>query len=241
MDDNKPFWERFSPHYAGFMRRSQGTYQQLCKAMRPFLKQDMNVLELACGTGQLSLPLSPYVWSWEATDFSAEMIRQAKKQIHTPQLHFSVQDATQLPYGPERFDAVVISNALHVMPHPEKALAEAWRVLKPGGWLFAPTFVWGKSRSARFRLWFMELSGFRVYHPWNAGELTAYLSRCGYAIVCHQLLGSSLAPLCCLIARKNPGRWIAAQQTTALPAQLDYAKLRKDEKPCGNTQWKSTE
>lgn len=133
MDDNKQFWERFSRHYAGFMRRSQATYQQICKAMRPFLKRDMDVLELACGTGQLSVPLSPCVRSWEATDFSAEMIRQAKKQVHSSRLHFSVQDATKLPYGPESFDAVVISNALHVMPHPEKALAEAWRVLKPGG------------------------------------------------------------------------------------------------------------
>ena len=123
MDDNKQFWERFSRHYSGFMRRSRATYQQICKAMRPFLKRDMDVLELACGTGQLSVPLSPCVRSWEATDFSAEMIRQAKKQVHSSRLHFSVQDATKLPYGPESFDAVVISNALHVMPHPEKALA----------------------------------------------------------------------------------------------------------------------
>jgi len=99
MDDNKQFWERFSRHYAGFMRRSQATYQQICKAMRPFLKRDMDVLELACGTGQLSVPLSPCVRSWEATDFSAEMIRQAKKQVHSSRLHFSVQDATKLRCG----------------------------------------------------------------------------------------------------------------------------------------------
>ena len=59
-----------------------------------FLKRDMDVLELACGTGQLSVPLSPCVRSWEATDFSAEMIRQAKKQVHSSRLHFSVQDTT---------------------------------------------------------------------------------------------------------------------------------------------------
>ena len=41
MDDNKQFWERFSRHYSGFIRRSQTTYQQICKAMRPFLKRDM--------------------------------------------------------------------------------------------------------------------------------------------------------------------------------------------------------
>ena len=205
MDDNKQFWERFSRYCAGFMRRSQAPYQQICKAIRPFLQQDMDVLELACGTGQLSVPLSPYVRAWEATDFSAEMIRLAKTQIYSSRLHFSVQDATKLSYGPERFDAVVISNALHVMPHPEKALVEAWRVLKPGGWLFAPTFVWGKSQSARFQLWVMGLSGFRVYHAWTARSLTAYLAERGYTIVRHQLFPGRPAPLCCLVARKVPG------------------------------------
>ena len=186
------------------------------------------MLELACGTGQLSVPLSPCVRSWEATDFSSEMIRQAKKQIYSSRLHFSVQDATKLPYGPESFDAVVISNALHIMPHPEKALTEAWRVLKPGGLLFAPTFVWGKSRSARLRLWFMGLSGFRVYHVWTAGELMAYLSERRYSIVRHQLLGSSLAPLCCLMARKIPDERTAAWQTTVRSAQLDHTKAKEE-------------
>ena len=69
----------------------------------------------------------------EATDFSEEMIRQAKAKTHSSRLHFSVQDATSLPYAEETFDAAVISNALHIMPEPEKALAEIRRVLKPSG------------------------------------------------------------------------------------------------------------
>ena len=202
--DNKRFWDRCSKYYPAFIRHSEKTYLQIRKTIRPFLKRDMDVLELACGTGQLSVPLSPYVRTWEATDFSPEMVTQAKKQLHTSRLHFSVQDATKLPYGPESFDAVVISNALHIMPQPEKALSEAWRVLKPGGFLFTPTFVWGNGRWARFRLWVMGLSGFHVYHSWNAGELMAYLSEHGYTIVCHQLFGSKFTPLCCLIAQKPP-------------------------------------
>lgn len=87
----------------------------------------MNVLELACGTGQLSYPLSGRVRLWEATDFSEAMIAEAKKNNTFRRLHFSVQDATALPYAPESFDAVVISNALHIMPHPEKALSEIRR------------------------------------------------------------------------------------------------------------------
>lgn len=202
--DNKRFWDRCSKYYPAFIRHSEKTYLQTRKTIRPFLKRDMDVLELACGTGQLSVPLSPYVRTWEATDFSPEMVKQAKKQLHTSRLHFSVQDATKLPYGPESFDAVVISNALHIMLQPEKALAEAWRVLKPGGFLFTPTFVWGNGRWAGFQLWIMGLSGFHVYHRWNAGELMAYLSEHGYTIVCHQLFGSKFAPFCCLIAQKPP-------------------------------------
>ena len=183
---------------------------------------------MACGTGQLSVPLSPCVRSWEATDFSAEMIRQAKKQVYSSRLHFSVQDATKLPYGPESFDAVVISNAPPCHASPRKSSGGSLAGFEAGGWLFAPTFVWGKSRSARLRLRFLGLSGFRVYHVWTAGELMAYLSERGYSIVRHPLLGSSLAPLCCLMARKIPDERSAARQTTFRSAQLDDPKVKKE-------------
>ena len=50
-------------------------------------------------------------------------------------------DATALPYADDSFDAVLIANALHVMPEPEKALREIDRVLRPGGILIAPNFM----------------------------------------------------------------------------------------------------
>ena len=107
-------------HYSKFMRRSAPIYAEICNHIRPHLTRDMNVLELACGTGQLSFPLSPYVRLWEATDASSKMIAEAKKQTGSSRLHFSVQDASRLPYASETFDAVVIANALHILPEPEK-------------------------------------------------------------------------------------------------------------------------
>ena len=79
--DDKRFWDRYSKNYSALMRRSERMYLQIHKAIRPFLKRDMDVLELACGTGQLSVPLSPYVRTWEATDFSPEMVTQAKNSF----------------------------------------------------------------------------------------------------------------------------------------------------------------
>jgi len=202
--DNKAFWQRFAKLYGPVMERSGATlYRNICDRIKPYLKRDMNVLELACGTGQLSCPLSGRVRLWEATDFSPAMIAEAKKKNCSSRLHFSVQDATALPYASESFDAVVIANALHIMPDPDKALAEIRRVLKPEGLLFAPTFVHGEGIGFRVRVQIMKLAGFRTYHEWDAEGLVEYLSAQGFTVFVHEVLGVSLAPLCCAAAKRK--------------------------------------
>ena len=122
--DNKQFWQRWASCYGPLMQSSEPLYAAIAQQMQPHLTPEMNVLELACGSGQLSFRLSRLVRDWEATDFSPKMIAQAKLKPRGAGLHFSVQDATSLPYADETFDAVLIANALHIMPRPEKALAE---------------------------------------------------------------------------------------------------------------------
>ena len=192
------FWQGMAAHYTKFMRRSAPVYAEICNRIRPHLTRDMNVLELASGTGQLSFPLSPYVRLWEATDVSSSMIAEAKKRTGSSRLHFSVQDAAHLPYVSETFD-VVIANALHILPEPDRVLREARRVLKPGGWLFAPTFVHAGGKLARLRTWGMERTGFRIYH---AGEFIAYLSSHDFWVVEHALLGGRVLPVCYAAGRK---------------------------------------
>lgn len=202
--DNKAFWQRFARLYGPVMEKSGAKfYRDICDRIRPHLSRDMDVLELACGTGQLSYPLFSRVRLWEATDFSPNMIAQAKKKNCSARLHFSVQDATALPYAPESFDAVVIANALHIIPDPDKALGEIRRVLKPGGLLFAPTFVHGEGKGFRVRVRIMKLAGFRTYHEWSAAGFAEYLSAHGFAVFDQTVLGGSLAPLCCAAAKKE--------------------------------------
>lgn len=201
--DNRDFWQRLARLYGPLMGRSAGLYADVCARIRPRLSREMNVLELACGTGQLSFPLSSRVRLWEATDFSPNMIREAQRRPGSSRLHFSVQDATCLPYGDETFDAVVIANALHIMPHPELALAEIRRVLKPDGLLFAPTFVHGEGRGLRGGLMKLSrLAGFRAYHRWDAAALADYVAGHGFQVTDRPLLDGFLVPLCCLAAKK---------------------------------------
>lgn len=191
--DNKGFWDRWARRYDRAMSADKDTYARILNRMKRKLNRNMVVLELACGTGILSVQLAGNVKMLEATDFSEEMIKQARRKCHSARLHFSVQDATALPYAPETFDAVVISNALHIMPSPGKALAEIKRVLKPDGILIAPTFTVAGSVFGRIKIRIMELSGFRVFHKWDPQKYLDFLKANGFTITDSKVYGGVLA------------------------------------------------
>lgn len=200
---DKSFWDKWAGFYDRFMRSHERLYDEIAIEMKGSLNREMFVLELACGTGMISRRIVGSVKSLEATDFSEKMIAEAKKNVHSVRAHFSVQDAASLFYAPESFDAVVIANALHVLPEPQKVLAEIDRVLKPGGLLLAPTFVHGEGLGFRVRTSLMKLVGFRVCHKWSADEFAALISEHGFSVTQQNVMGSSIAPLCYLAARKN--------------------------------------
>lgn len=193
MKDNKDFWDSWAGRYDRVMQGDTDTYARIVNRMKGKLNRNMYVLELACGTGILSVQLAGSVKLLEATDFSEEMIKQAKQKCHSTRLHFSVQDATALPYAPQTFDTVIISNALHIMPQPEKALAEIRRVLKPDGILIAPTFTAAGNLLGRMKIWIMELSGFKVFHRWNPQEYLDFLRKNGFAVTDIEVYGGRLA------------------------------------------------
>lgn len=202
--DNKKFWQRFAKLYSPFMEKGNSElYDNISKAVKPKLNKDMNVLELACGSGQLSFRLAKYARQWEAIDLSENMIAEAKKKPRPKGLYFSVQDATKLPYADESFDAVMIANALHIMPEPDKAMSEIRRVLKKDGILFAPTFIHGDGAGYSIHIRLMNLIGFKTYSKWNADEFTGYIEAHGFKLIEQKVMGSTLTPLCCLIAAKK--------------------------------------
>ena len=117
----------------------------------------------------------------EAADVSAEMIAEAKRDNRSAKLHFSVQDMFRLPYADKSFDVVIVSNALHIVPQPEKALAEIRRVLKDDGVLIAPTFTHaGNSFSGK--AFFMKLAGFPLHSRWTSEEYLRFLRQNGWAV-----------------------------------------------------------
>lgn len=129
MRNSQNFWDKNAGRYDRFMRKDAAAYERLYELLRPVVRQK-TVLELATGTGLIAKHIVRYADHIEATDASQKMIEQAKQGVKSAKLYFSVQDMFHLPYADQSFDVVIVVNALHIVPEPEKALSEIRRVLK---------------------------------------------------------------------------------------------------------------
>ena len=78
---------------------------------------------------------------------------------------------------------MIVSNALHIVPQPEKALAEIQRVLKEDGVLIAPTFTHaGNSFSGKVKAFFMKLAGFPLHSRWTSEGYLRFLRQNGWSV-----------------------------------------------------------
>ena len=102
------------------------------------LPKDAKVLEIGCGTGAVTRFLAdlPHVSQVLGVDPSPVFIAKARELAGRVQnLTFQVADGRALTYEDRSFDAVLFHTTLCHIPKPEEALAEALRVLHPGGCL----------------------------------------------------------------------------------------------------------
>jgi ArsR family transcriptional regulator len=93
-----------------------------------------SVGDLGCGSGHLAELLAPQVARLIAVDGSAEMAAAARKRLSGhPNVDVRQGDLEQLPIGNSELDLAVLSLVLHYVAEPARAIAEAHRVLNPGG------------------------------------------------------------------------------------------------------------
>ena len=182
MRNSQNFWDKNAGRYDRFMRKDAMAYEQMYELLRPVVRQK-TVLELATGTGLIAKHIVRYADHIEATDASQEMIKQAKQGVKSAKLYFSVQDMFHLPYADQSFDVVIVSNALHIVPEPEKALSEIRRVLKDDGVLVAPTFTHADNAFfGKGKAFFMKLAGFPLHSKWTSHEYLAFLRENGWTV-----------------------------------------------------------
>ncbi len=205
MEKQKKFWSRYASIYTRFVTNGRGAkhaYAEMKKEIAHLLTKEMNVLELAAGPGILSREIALSCKHLTATDFSETMIKEAKKADAPSNVQFEIADATELFYADDTFDAVVIANALHIMPAPDKALKQIRRVLKRDGILIAPTFTREDVRSKALER-FMEVFGFRTFSKWTPHTYQQYLESQGWEICMAEIIKGHNFPISFLAARNQ--------------------------------------
>ncbi|HER26341.1 MAG TPA: metalloregulator ArsR/SmtB family transcription factor [Rhodospirillales bacterium] len=103
-----------------------------------------DLLDIGTGTGRMLEIFGPHIGCGEGIDLSAEMLSLARNNLDQAGMtHCSVRQADiyQIPFDGESFDAVTIHQVLHFLDRPGQAIAEAVRVLRPGGRLLVADFA----------------------------------------------------------------------------------------------------
>ena len=191
MEEHENFWDRNAFRYDSFMRKDLKAYEKVYELVSPVVGRK-TVLELAAGTGLIARHVVNEASHIEVTDASEKMIAEAKKGNRSDKMHFSVQDMDHLPYADTSFDVVIASNALHVVPQPERALREIRRVLKDDGVFIAPTFIHAENTfSGKVKAFFLKLAGFPCCHKWTSGGYLAFLRQHGWRVQKSVVLAAS--------------------------------------------------
>jgi SAM-dependent methyltransferase len=126
-------WDANTPIIRTWLRTSTDAMINMAN-----IAEGMHVLDIAAGAGDQSLDIAAKVGPGgivEMTDFSADILELAEaavKKAGLKNIRAIVADAENLPFDGEQYDAAVCRLGLMLFPHPERALAEMHRVLKPG-------------------------------------------------------------------------------------------------------------
>ncbi len=142
-EKERKIWDRLAANYDNNTGSTyKEAYRDSIARIKKLLKGSERVLEIGCGTGIVSLGIAPQAGSVTGVDISPEMIGRAKAKAVSENVQnatFEIFDGYSLPFNDGSFDVVLLFNILYIVKEPETLLAEARRLLKPGGILATAT------------------------------------------------------------------------------------------------------
>jgi len=159
-------WQAAASSYDGFAGATRLFVAPLLQAAG--VRPGMRLLDVACGPGAAAGEAAAAGAHAVGVDFSHAMIGEARR-CH-PAVEFQTADAEALSFPDASFDAVMANFGIHHVERPERAIAEARRVLEPGG-TFAFTFWADPQDNMAWRIIFDAIAAHgRIDVPMPAGN-----------------------------------------------------------------------
>lgn len=187
MDGSAKFWDRIAERYAKSPVADEAAYRKKLDITRGYLRPDMEVLELGCGTGSTAIVHAPHVKHIRAVDISSGMLAIANrkaKAAHIDNIKFEQSTIDDLDVADGSVDAVLALSLLHLLEDRDAAITQVHKVLKPGGVFVTSTACLGDTMA-----WFRyvapigKLLGLiplvRIFTP---DDLQQSLTRAGFVI-----------------------------------------------------------
>lgn len=189
------FWNRIAKFYFKKPVVDEEAYRIKLKTTQEYLRPDMEVLEIGCGSGTTALAHAPYVKHIHATDIAQRMIEIAnaqKAEQGVPNVIFKQAMLDDLIQKDKHYDAILALSLMHLLEDPQAAVSQIYDLLEPGGifvastpclkgklGIVAPILKFGhligvmpriNSFSENEFINWMEMSGFKVVHHWQPKE-----------------------------------------------------------------------
>ncbi len=177
------FWDRVARLYDLAELTNRRVNKAAVKRVAELVPEGAAVLDCAAGTGEFSLAAARRAASVLATDLSRPMLDRAAAKAERAgvgNITFAVRDITALAEEDGSFDVAIAANVLHLLPRPEIAVGELWRVTRPGGRLILPTYLQGRTGAATGELIkIYQGVGFHYEYAFNPGSYLELLEGLG--------------------------------------------------------------
>lgn len=148
MSESDKFWDGAAEKYAKSPVSDEATYQRKLTETQSFFAPDMRILEFGCGTGTTAVHHAGHVLHIDAIDISENMLeigRGRAKEADVENIEFTLGTLTEFNADIASMDVVLGLNVLHLIPDWRAHIAEAARILKPGGIFVSSTGCLGNS------------------------------------------------------------------------------------------------
>ena len=139
---NLKFWDFIAKKYARDPVANPVAYQKKLDITRQYMNKDMQVAELACGTGSTAIAHAPFVNHIYAHDVSAKMLAIAQDKADAANISNITFTQTKIEdFHPQNssFDMVMCHSIFHLLVDKELVLANVFSMLKPGGIFISST------------------------------------------------------------------------------------------------------